>query len=1545
MVFKNNTLEMLKRLFSFTLFACFATLGFSQTPSPVKFTKSQATNVAEDILACTGIQEAGTVSLGPFVGSSNDVDFDTMYLCFNDQILIDHDAGSESLAGDPNPATTPGVGYAFYDCPPTAAFNGTVEDIRNDPCLTDTPLPPAGTGALPYVAFNPDNSGDVAFINNGILQTFFGGGAPILKWFAPITYDQLELDIVTGEVFPSYEGTNVIGNRCADVNGNVAFPVVYLNAIDTSNLDITGCSGQVNLSGGLPEFESNANYSVSMTLDGNPSVMGEILSIPNSGGLLRFKVNESGSYNIVITDEKGCPALFQVNMTACDIVDFNIPNVNVTGTGTQICVPVTVDNFVNVQSFQFSINWDPSILEFASVNYVGISQNDVVIVPNGNNYLTTSFFFIGATPGLTLTDGETVFEICFNALGPVGSSSFVDINGDVTIIDIFDGDGNQMGINVNNGSVTVVNQATFDINVTPTDVSCNGGMDGSFEVTVVGAGGGTAPYTVSYSEVGNAANNGSIGAIPNNGTVTQSGLVAGEYALVINDASMPPVTDLDTIIIGDPPQLGANLGVEQPILCFGDTNGSLTAVILSGGSPVNNPGPEYSFLWTPGNVTTQMINNVDPSLGTYSVTITNGNGCTAVASGTPSQPNELEVDVMVTDAACSGINNGEITATGMGGRDDMPYTYEWSTTPIQTTATATNLEIGTYTVTITDFNNCVATATGIVSAATIISANATFSDITCNGLNDGAISFDPQVIGVDNGGYTYQWTPTVSTTNAATGLVQGTYTTTITDILGCNIDTTITLTEPEPIQIVGGVITTDETCTVGNDGTATISVTGGTPNALGEYTYTWSCCPTVMDSVATGISQGTNYTVVVEDANGCNTTTETFDINPPISPTITGYDSTSVSCPTDTNGELTVMAMEGNAPIASYLWTFPSGATAMGATISNLGPGTYTVLVTSTDGCTVTGSTSLFAPTPLVILEGASANPSCFGNTDGTATVQANGATAPYTYQWSANANSATTSIVPQLGAGTYTVTVTDSLNCGQEVLEVVLENPDSITVVFDNVMPVSCFGSSAGCDGSAMALVSGGAGAPYTFSWESGEIETGVSSTAIALCQGFQSVTVQDGNGCNTTVMVNVPAPPALSVLPTYTQPTCNGDVDGAIMAMGTGGTPMYTYDFGNGNTNNTLSGIAAGDFPITVTDMNNCVFDTILTLLEPEILEAELDSTENVSCSGESDGFIRVSFQGGNGGTMTYDWSGGVAPVNSNTATGLAPGTYTVTISDMNGCSDEVSYQVDEPTPINADIPPAAEPLCNGDQTLLTVVAATGGAGAPYTFTIDGGPSQNIGTTISVFAGDHTIVVSDITGCSYVEDIFINEPAPIIIDLGPDIEIQLGESTTLNPVLTGSAVPIDSIIWTPSILDSLCMNCLQPTVAPIDDQLYIIEIFDVNGCTGTDDIFVEVDKNRNVYIPNVFTPNGDGFNDEFLIFTGPGVEIIKSVQVFDRWGELVFERGDLSPSANPDFATGWDGRLNGRIMNPGVFVYLVEVAFEDGVSLLFRGDVTLLH
>ncbi len=233
-------------------------------------------------------------------------------------------------------------------------------------------------------------------------------------------------------------------------------------------------------------------------------------------------------------------------------------------------------------------------------------------------------------------------------------------------------------------------------------------------------------------------------------------------------------------------------------------------------------------------------------------------------------------------------------------------------------------------------------------------------------------------------------------------------------------------------------------------------------------------------------------------------------------------------------------------------------------------------------------------------------------------------------------------------------------------------------------------------------------------------------------------------------------------------------------------------------------------------------------------------------------------------------------------------------------------------------------------------------GGTGGPYLYTVDGFNFNLTSQPTSTLAGDITLEVIDAAGvCSATEEIFIDEPDPIIVDLGPDVEIQLGESYDITPMVTPLGA-LDSLLWTPTTSLS-CTDCLDPTATPTDDITYTLLVTDSNGCFGSDDLFIDIDPNRNVYIPNIFSPNGDGTNDIFTPYTGPGVSNIESMMIFDRWGELVFQANDFIPDELG--SNGWNGVFRGKVMNPAVFVYVIKVTFTDGVELRYKGDVTLVR
>jgi gliding motility-associated-like protein len=920
----------------------------------------------------------------------------------------------------------------------------------------------------------------------------------------------------------------------------------------------------------------------------------------------------------------------------------------------------------------------------------------------------------------------------------------------------------------------------------------------------------------------------------------------------------------------------------------------------------------------------------------------------------------------LTFTSCSspagGANVGTFTVTTSGGVP--PYSYTWVNTMNAGISGSGNiftnggsdivgdnmppgdvpLAPGTFQVIVTDANGVPDTANVEIFNAPELLVFIDGTPPTCSNTADGTFEITSLPLG-GIGPYDIVWSNMATGVTSISGLTQGAYSVTVTDAAGC-VEVAQNGLQTPPI-VIDTISLQHVTCNgPGNDGAIIVQASGGNVAPGNDYDYAW-------DNAAIGpnissLTPGT-YCVSVTDDNSCEVV-QCITINAPAPPIIIDWDSVTVSCPLDMNGELTVNAIAGNSAIDSYTWD-PAQPGA-DETITGLGPGTYYVSITAVDGCIVVDSATLYAPTILMFDSAQTQPPNCPGDVNGSVTVFVSGGTGPYTYSWNTGAVSNFPLLPGLIGDSTYTVTVTDSGTCGDTVIQsIYLANPPSIVVEFASLQPVTCNGGIP-CDGQATAIASGGTSntGMYNFNWQSGETFSGVSqSTAMQLCQGVFTLEVNDGL-CSVTVdtVISAPSPLQVDLDNSSTTPaSCFGALDGGATIQGIGGIPGYTYQWINPNINGpTISNVAAGFYDVIITDANGCTFPVNIEVSQPDSLVALISGTMDANCAGLTDGMMEVTWTGGNPGNATYAWTNNVS--NTSEANNLAAGTYTVTVTDQNGCNDIATGVINEPPPIEFVIDTIIDPLCFGFQTFITIDTAFGGEDGfnpPYSFSVDGGFAQPITGSIPVLAGNHLITVFDNSMglCSSDTTVTINQPPAVIVNLGPDVEIELGDSVNLDPVI-GSLLPIDSIIWSPlTALNCIDSICSEVFVSPLETTMYSVNVVDINGCSGADDILVEVDKNRNVFIPNIFTPDGDGFNDIFRVFTGAGVAKINFMHVYDRWGEKVFETKEFIPG---DFNNpGWDGYFKGKVMNPAVFIYLIEVEFADGIVLLYRGDVTLIH
>jgi len=662
-------------------------------------------------------------------------------------------------------------------------------------------------------------------------------------------------------------------------------------------------------------------------------------------------------------------------------------------------------------------------------------------------------------------------------------------------------------------------------------------------------------------------------------------------------------------------------------------------------------GAGYSFEWNTG-ATTEDLTGL--SAGTYVVTVTDCNGCTATESVMLAEPALLTITDSIQQVSCNNGEDGSIMLTATGGTIGIPncsdYTYEWSNGA--TAANNTGLTVGTYAVTVTDCNGCTITSSYDINEPLTLSCSIVASEIACAGESDGTATVTA------TGGtapYMYLWS-SGETTPAITGLSTGAYNITVTDSLGCVTDCSIIIEEPSLFSVI--LEGADLNCNGDMSGIITATATGGTQIGTGctGVTYLWS--NGAMTATISGLTGGT-YTVTATDCNGCSDTASITLIEPSLLTIIDSIEQ--VTCFDGEDGSITLTVSGGvnsDPDCLGYDFVWSNGATTQNLT--GLTADTYTVTVIDCNGCIATDSYLINEPLELSCSIVAS-EIACAGETDGTATVSATGGTAPYLYLWTTGE---TTLTITGLTSGNYDVTVTDALGCNTQC-SISIQAPDLFSVSLANV-DVDCNGEMTG---SITATTTGGAtmssGCPgVTYLWSNGEMTPSITG----LPAGVYIVTATDCNRCTAIDSITIVENPLLSCSIVGTDVLCNGGGDGTAIVTATGGTNSYTYLWSNGSAVDTVYNLITGDYFVTVTDKTGCTTTCMVTINEPQKLSSTV-SVMNVSCSSTSDGQAIVMAAGGMPG-YTYLWDTAAGGQTTPMVTGLMAGTYQVSVTDANGC-----------------------------------------------------------------------------------------------------------------------------------------------------------------------------------------------------------------------------------------------------------------------------------
>jgi len=948
----------------------------------------------------------------------------------------------------------------------------------------------------------------------------------------------------------------------------------------------------------------------------------------------------------------------------------------------------------------------------------------------------------------------------------------------------------------------------------------------------------------------------------------------------------------DTIRVYLAPPLTVSISPGSPSFCV-NQSGIMLSANNSGGAP------PFTYIWTNGTGTVVGNSNTyfasTPGLYYVEVSDTLSYRCGSQSASINVAMNPLPT-VSVTPQSSTICIGSNVTISASGGSS-----YQWTNGSTSSSITVNPSITTSYYVTVTNIYGCSATGNTVITVNPLPIPNAGTDQTICQGQSS---------ILTASGGSTFQWSNglTSPSINVAPSITS-TYTVTVTNN-GCtasdevivNINTLPVANAGPDIGICYGAFTT---------------LIASASSGVQPYSFIWSNgVNTLAQLVLPGST--TTYAVNVTDANGC-TSQDNVTVTVFPQPTVSIAASTPENC-NSSNGGITVTVSGGTLPY-QYRWnTTPIQYT---QNINGIPQGVYIVTVTDNNQCSAIVS-GVITEIPPPIISSVVQSESCSGTNDGFAAATVIGPTLPFTYLWSTGS---TSQIISNLPGGVYYLTVTDAAGCTDTA---------SFNVGSHPIINLTTSSTDSHCnhsDGTAFVSASGGSG-NFSYLWSN--FQTTQNLTNIQA--GTYTVTVTDGF-CTSTASVSLGtlSGPNVSIINTVNE-TCTAG-NGSALAIATGGTSGYTYHWNSfpSQTTQALQNVHAGTYIVTISDVNGCTATNTVALSNSPPPAPSVVSTISASC-GIADGSADITVTGGVAPYIYY-WNTS-PPMATQDLINVFNGTYTVTVTDANGCTAVTTVLINEnPGPVATII--SQNEICDRSNGSATV-SASGGTGI-YTYLWNNG--QTSATISGLPYGNYTVTVSD-GGCSATALAFVqNTPGPnASFNAHPNLLTILEGPVIFNDYSTGNIID-----WQWNFGDGSPFGNGTYNVHPytnIGEYIVTLIVTDNNGCMDTIADTINVKDIFALYIPDAFTPNGDGLND---FFSPSGINVDPDhfdMYIFDRWGKILYHTNIWHESENK--CEEWNGTVDNKYgldkTVVGVYVYKIFAKEISGLSHLYYGKVAIV-